>query len=113
MENKTKIKIATLLLASGLAVAAGVHYNKNLYNNQFKKEISNMTETQLRDVIKECDTALEHLQKTIDADETNAEERFEARRAYKDITKKREQLQQRLDKLEDKTIPIRSAVQSR
>ena len=104
MNNKTKLKVATIVLAGGLAVAGGVQYNKYLdsYDNQLKKEISNMSETQILDAIKECDIALESLQKKIDADETNAEERFDARRAHKSITEQRELLQERLDKLQKK-----------
>ena len=65
-----------------------------------------MSETQLQDAIKECDVALERLQQTIDSEETNPEERFEARGAYKSISEQREQFQKRLDKLQksQKTI---------
>lgn len=102
---KNKLKVATMVLAGGLAVAGGIQYNKhsNSYDNQLKKEISQMSETQLQDAIKECDTALERLQRIIDADETNPEERFEARSAYKSISEQREQFQQRLDKIKPKT----------
>lgn len=94
MKNKTKLKVVAMVLAGGLAVAGGIQYNKHL------GEISQMSETQLQDAIKECDTALERLQRIIDADETNPEERFEARRAYKSISEQREQFQNRLDKLQ-------------
>jgi hypothetical protein len=94
MKNKTKLKVVTMVLAGGLAVAGGIQYNKHL------GEISQMSETQLQDAIKECDTALERLQRIIDADKTNPEERFEARRAYKSISEQREQFQNRLDKLQ-------------
>lgn len=118
MKNKTKLKVATIVLAGGLAVAGGIQYNKQLdsYDNQLKKEISNMSVEQVQDAIKECDIALEHLQKTIDSNETNAEERFDARRAYKSIKEQREQLQQRLDKMQKKqgkTISFEAARQSR
>lgn len=95
---KKKLKVATMVLAGGLAVAGGIQYNKrsDSYDNQLKKEISQMSESQLQDAIKECDIALERLQQTIDALETNPEEKFEARRAYKSISEQREQFQQRL-----------------
>ena len=99
--NKFKIAgLITLLAASG--IIAGISYNKysNSYDVQLKKEISQMSESQLQDAIKECDIALERLQQTIDADETNPEERFEARSAYKSISEQREQFQNRLDKLQ-------------
>lgn len=103
--NKTihKFKIAGLiaLLTAG-GIIAGISYNKhsNSYDVQLKKEISHMSESQLQDAIKECDIALERLQQTIDADETNPEERFEARSAYKSISEQREQFQQRLDDIQ-------------
>ena len=59
-----------------------------------------MSETQLKNSIKECDIALERLQQIMDADETNPEERFEARNAYKSISERRAQFQNRLDKLQ-------------
>ncbi len=91
-----------MVLAGGLAVAGGIQYNKrsDSYDNQLKKEISQMSESQLQDAIKECDIALERLKQSINADETNPEERFEARRAYKSISEQREQFQNRLDKLQ-------------
>lgn len=99
--NKFKIAgLITLLAAGGIIV--GISYNKysNSYDVQLKKEISQMSESQLQDAIKECDVALERLQQTIDSDETNPEERFEARGAYKSISEQREQFQKRLDKLQ-------------
>lgn len=103
MKNKTKLKVATMVLAGGLAVAGGIQhkYNKHLdsYDNQLKKEISHMSESQLQDAIKECDIAMERLQQIINADETNPEERFEARGAYKSISAQRAQFQERLDEI--------------
>ena len=102
--NKTinKFKIAGLiaLLTAG-SIIAGISYNKhsNSYDVQLKKEISHMSETQLQDAIKECDIALERLQQIINADETNPEERFEARGAYKSISAQRAQFQERLDEI--------------
>lgn len=99
--NKFKIAGLIAVLTAG-SVIAGISYNKysNAYDVQLKKEMSQMSESQLQDAIKECDIALERLQQTIDADETNPEERFEARRAYKSISAQREQFQNRLDKLQ-------------
>ena len=99
--NKFKIAgLIALLTASG--IIAGISYNKysNSYDVQLKKEILQMSESQLQDAIKECDIALERLQQTIDAHETNPEERFEARSAYKSISEQREQFQQRLDDIQ-------------
>lgn len=99
--NKFKVAILiTLLTVCG--IVAGISYNKysNSYDAQLRKEISQMSESQLQDAIKECDVALERLQQTIDSDETNPEERFEARGAYKSISEQREQFQKRLDKLQ-------------
>lgn len=99
--NKFKIAGLIALLTVG-GIIAGISHNKHSdsYDNQLKKEISHMSETQLQDAIKECDIALERLQQTIDADETNPEERFEAREAYKSISEQREQFQQRLDDIQ-------------
>ncbi len=100
MKNNTKLKVATALLAGGLVVACGIEYGKysNSYEAQIKKEISNMSEAQLKDKIEDCDKALNSLQKTIDSKETNPEKRFEARIAYKDIYARREQYKQQLEK---------------
>ena len=102
--NKTinKFKIAGLiaLLTAG-GIIAGISYNKhsNSYDVQLKKEISHMSESQLQDAIKECDIAMERLQQIINADETNPEERFEARGAYKSISAQRAQFQEKLDEI--------------
>ena len=99
--NKLKIAgLITLLTAGG--IIAGISYNKysNSYDIQLKKEISQMSKSQLQDAIKECDIALERLKQSINADETNPEERFEARSAYKSISEQREQFQQRLDDIQ-------------
>ncbi len=99
--NKKKIGLlcSVALLVGAVALAAVFAYNhySNSYDVQLKKEISRMSESQLQDAIKECDIALERLQQTINSDETNPEERFEARRAYKSISVHREQFQKRLD----------------
>ena len=99
--NKFKIAGLIALLTVG-GIIVGISYNKysNSYDIQLKKEISQMSESQLQDAIKECDIALERLQQTIDSEESNPEERFEARGAYKSISAQREQFQKRLDKLQ-------------
>lgn len=114
--NKFKIAgLITLLAAS--SVIGGIIYNEhsNSYDVQLKKEISEMSVSQLQDAIKECDTALAHLQQTINSAETNPEERFEARGAYKSITKQRAEFQKRLDKIKEQqntTINFRDIRQS-
>lgn len=115
--NKFKIAGLIAVLTAG-GIIAGISYNKysNSYDVQLKKEISQMSESQLQDAIKECDTALERLQQTIDAHETNPEKRFEARSAYKSISAQREQFQKRLDKLQKNkktTINFHDATKSR
>ena len=103
--NKKKIGLlcSVALLVGAVALAAVFAYNhySNSYDIQLKKEISRMSESQLQDAIKECDIALERLQQTINSDETNPEERFEARRAYKSISAHREQFQKRLDSVRE------------
>ena len=101
--NKKKIGLlcSVALLVGAVALAAVFAYNHYIIQihmmYKLKKEISRMSESQLQDAIKECDIALERLQQTINSDETNPEERFEARRAYKSISAHREQFQKRLD----------------
>lgn len=98
--NKFKVAGLIALLTVG-GIIAGISYNKhsNSYDVQLKKEISHMSESQLQDAIKECDIAMERLQQIINADETNPEERFEARGAYKSISAQRAQFQERLDEI--------------
>jgi hypothetical protein len=98
--NKFKIAGLIALLTAG-GIIAGISYNKdsNSYDVQLKKEISHMSELQLQDAIKECDIAMERLQQIINADETNPEERFEARGAYRSISAHRAQFQERLDEI--------------
>ena len=105
MKKHTKLTIATIVLAGGLAVAGGIQYleQSNSYDAQLKKEISHMDEPQLRNNIKECDIALERLRQKIDSKETNPEERFEASRAFHSITQERKLLQEQLDKINKKT----------
>lgn len=101
MKNKTKLTVAAIMLASGLVIADGIQYSQHQdsYDNQLKKEISQMSETQLQSAIKECDIALKRLQQIINSNRTDPEERFEARRAHESINQKRAQLQDRLDKI--------------
>ena len=100
--TKFKLARAIALLITG-SIIGGIAYNKhsNTYEVQLNKAISQMSESQLQDAIKECDIALERLQQTIDADETNPEERFQAREAYKSIQEQRAQFQKRLDKIKE------------
>lgn len=100
-KNKIIVLCSVALLAGAVALAAIFAYNHrpNSYETQLKKEISQMPEEQLQDAIKECDIALERLQQTIDAEETNPEERFEARGAYKSISEERGLFQERLDEV--------------
>jgi hypothetical protein len=108
--------IATLL--AGLTIIGGIAYHEysDSYESRLKKEISHMSVEQLEEAIRECDTALTRLQKTIDSKETNPEERFEANQAYESISKHRVEYQKRLDKIMKKqgtTINFRDAVKSR
>ncbi len=98
--NKFKsIIVIALLVAGGIILDATYNKRSDTYEVQLNKEISQMSKSQLQDAIKECDLALERLQRTIDADETNPEERFEAREAYDNINQERAQFQERLDKI--------------
>ena len=120
--KKTKIARAIVLLAGGVAIGGGVFaynqyskYSKS-YEAQLKKEISDMSKEQLEDAIKACDVALENLQKIIDSDETNPEERFQAINSYKGISNGRDEYQKRLDKImkkQAKTINFNDAMKIR
>lgn len=106
--NKSKtLKTAGLitLLASVLTIG-GITYNEysKTYEAQLRKEIANMPDSEIEKFINECDTALERLQQTIDSDKSNPEERFEARRAYNSILKKRTEMQKELNSRQKNTI---------
>lgn len=60
------------------------------YEVKLKREIAHLSDEELKSGIKECDTALYRLEKEIDSEETNPEERFEARDAYRSISEDRE-----------------------
>ena len=103
---------------AGLMVVSGIAYHEysNSYNARLKKEISHMSVEQLESAIKECDTALIRLQKSIDSKETNPEERFEAYRARESITKHRAEYQKQLNKIikkQGKTIKFPDTTKSR
>ena len=106
-DNKgKKFKTAGLItfVVVGLSVI-GLVYNKrsNSYELEFKKESSSFTSVkQLEAAIKESDLALARLQKVIDSDETNPEERYEARHMYESIGKERAKWVAQLNKLKAK-----------
>ena len=115
-----KFKTAGLMaiVAGGLAIAGLVYNNTtNNYEMMFKKEVkANMTAKDLEVAIKECDIALNRLHDTIESDETNPEERFQARRAYNDIMKERKIYQDRLKKLNSrhgKTLDLTKSAKTR
>lgn len=56
------------------------------------------TDQQLIDYVRECDTALIILQKTIDSPDSNSEERFDARRGFNAILKTKEKCVKVLEK---------------
>ena len=106
-----KLKTAGLIaVLAGALVAGGVAYKEytKSYDAQLKKEISNMTDKEIENFINECDIALEHLQKTIDSDKTNPEQKFEARRAYKSILKQREDMQKTLSRRQKSIFHFKS-----
>ena len=109
MKNKTKLAIATTLLVGGIVIACGTSEDKHVESNSksIKKEIAQSSIPELESKIIECDTALSTLQKIIDSPDSNPEERFQARRAFKSISERRDGLQKELDTLQkDKTTTI-------
>lgn len=57
---------------------------------------SDLTMEQLENHLKECDIALERLKKIIESEESNPEERFDARRAYNSISRDRKKIREQL-----------------
>ena len=117
-KSKKFIKQAGLIALIAGGMVGGFTCGRYVKSDEFriKKEISTMSVDQIRDAIKTCDTALADLQKTIDSDETGAEDRFQARQAYDNISYGRELLQKRLDKINSgrgKTIDIRDVSKTR
>lgn len=67
--------------------------------NRVTDGANKLTPEQLQDFIKTADIVLEHLQKVIESDETNPEERFEARQTRNHILKERDIILKALEKL--------------
>ena len=118
MNNTTtkakKIKTASLiaLLAGGMAVC-GMLYNSNSnnspeqYSKKTEKEITDYSELSVEKLnffIKHLDEFIEKTQKEIDSKELNPEERFEARRAYKEALEQRNMLQLELQKRQNTIV---------
>ena len=118
MNNTTtkakKIKTASLiaLLAGGMAVG-GMLYNSNSNNSpeQYSKktekkitDYSELSDEKLNFFIKHLDEFIEKTQKEIDSKELNPEERFEARRAYKEALEQRNMLQLELQKRQNTIV---------
>lgn len=118
MNNTTtkakKIKTASLiaLLAGGMAVG-GMLYNSNSnnspeqYSKKTEKEITDYSELSVEKLnffIKHLDEFIEKTQKEIDSKELNPEERFEARRAYKEALEQRNMLQLELQKRQNTIV---------
>lgn len=124
MNNTTtkakKIKTASLiaLLAGGMAVG-GMLYNSNSnnspeqYSKKTEKEITDYSELSVEKLnffIKHLDEFIEKTQKEIDSKELNPEERFEARRAYKEALEQRNMLQLELQKRQNTIVNSGNAV---
>lgn len=114
MTKAKKIKTASLiaLLAGGMAVG-GMLYNSNSnnspeqYSKKTEKEItdySELSDEKLNFFIKHLDEFIEKTQKEIDSKELNPEERFEARRAYKEALEQRNMLQLELQKRQNTIV---------
>ena len=118
MNNTTtkakNIKTASLiaLLAGGMAVG-GMLYNSNSnnspeqYSKKTEKEITDYSELSVEKLnffIKHLDEFIEKTQKEIDSKELNPEERFEARRAYKEALEQRNMLQLELQKRQNTIV---------
>lgn len=111
MKNRTKLTIAAALLAGGMMVACGPSDDRQSDSisgdvKGEKKETTQMSASELEFMINECNTALATLQQIIDSADSNPEERFQARRAHKEITKNRQEYQKKLDELNTKTDTV-------
>lgn len=85
------IWLSSILLVAVLMVGGTIwYYSVDWYKVKFKKEIAQSSDEELKSGIRECDTALLRLEKEINSEETNPEERFEARNAYRSISEARE-----------------------
>lgn len=62
----------------------------DVYFQEFTEGVKKLTPEQLQDFIKTADIALKRLQKVIESDETNPEERFEAMQTSNHILKERD-----------------------
>ena len=102
-------RIITWSLAIFLAIVlffCGIIYYKYAsspevrYKRELKREIAHLSEDELKLGIIECDTALYQLEEKINSDDTNPEERFEARNAYRSIREARELYIRELQKRE-------------
>lgn len=115
----SKLKKAGLvaLIAGSMTIGGIVH---NQYSNsdaaQIKKEISNMSEKQLKDAIKDCDVVLKKLQKTIESDSVGVEDRIAAQDTYNAIIQERAMLQKSLEKVmrrQPKTLDLSTMKRTR
>ena len=97
-------KFSLIALVTGGLVAGGVllsqrqeKASKEPAENKEQNVVSLSTE-QIQKFIKESDEVLKQLKATIESNDSGPEERFEARRAYRNISEERAQLQKLLDK---------------
>ena len=68
------------------------------YLKSFEKDVKDsMTTNEKLQNLQEAEEVLERLQKRIDSEETNPEERFDARRTYRVISKRRDILRKYLN----------------
>ena len=106
--NSTKSKIVALIVASLAAI--GLTYGNNTKTEQEPvKKVENHQPSkpsieEMRAYIAQADKALANLKTIIESDETNPQERFDARNAYRSITKKRAEIQKTLDEATKKTV---------
>lgn len=71
----------------------------DVYFQEFTDGTNKLTPEQLQDFIKTADIVLDRLHKVIESDETNPEERFEARQTRNHILKERDIILKALEKL--------------
>ena len=94
------IWLSSILLVAVLLIGLKVCCFVDWYEVKLKREIAHLSDEELKSGIRECDTALYRLEKEIDSEETNPEERFEARNAYRSISEDRELYIRELQKRE-------------
>ena len=108
-KNKNLRTASLIALITGGLMAGGITYTQNTSSDkpadkEIVKNYQDLSTDKIEQHINECNTALEKLKKIIESEKTNPEERFEARRAYNSILKKRTEMQKELNSRQKNTI---------